>query len=311
MKKSNPLVSVIIPTFERPDSLQRTINSVLNSTYKEVEIIVVDDNNAGDICRRETEEIMNNYLESFKNIKYIKHKANKNGSAARNTGIRSSEGKYIMFLDDDDEFLEKKIEAQVLTLESKDNSWGACYTKYVDLRDGKIVSKSAENQEGNLLINELARNFFVHAGSNLMVRRNVVLEVNGFDESFIRNQDVEFLIRILKKYKIAFVDELGLIVHTRPRKYKITYYELTDHYVDKFRDTIESLEDSDKKVVFRMIGLQLVRNAIENYKIKDVIQFRKNYGLKWISILDYMLHLVYRKFSKKSYGYNLDKLYTR
>ena len=94
-------VSVIITTYKRADMLSRAINSVLNQTYKNIEVIVVDDNGNGSEYRLKTEIIMNKYSQ-IDNLKYIKHKENKNGSAARNTGIREATGDIICFLDDDD-----------------------------------------------------------------------------------------------------------------------------------------------------------------------------------------------------------------
>ena len=83
----NKKVSIIIPTYRRPDTLCRTIDSINNSTYKNVEIIVVDDNNPGDEGRKLTEKVMEPLVEKYSCIHYIKHPQNRNGSAARNTGI--------------------------------------------------------------------------------------------------------------------------------------------------------------------------------------------------------------------------------
>ena len=103
MNKSNtPLVSVIIPTYKRPDYLDRAIDSVLNQTYNNIEIIVVDDNNPNTEGRERTEKIMRRY-ENNPHVIYIKHEYNKNGSAARNTGFKASHGVYLAFLDDDDQ----------------------------------------------------------------------------------------------------------------------------------------------------------------------------------------------------------------
>ena len=102
-----PLVSVIIPTYNRPTYLRRCLESVLNQTYKNIEIFVVDDNNPETEARIETEKIMNEYVNG-KNVTYLKHNFNKNGSAARNTGWKHSSGKYITFLDDDYEIDEKQ-----------------------------------------------------------------------------------------------------------------------------------------------------------------------------------------------------------
>ena len=302
-------VSVIIPTYKRPIYLSRAIDSVLNSTWKNIEIIVVDDNNEGDEYRIETERLMKKYLLKYDNIIYEKHSCNKNGSAARNTGIRRSSGEYIMFLDDDDEFLPKKIETQVHYMETHDFEWGACYTRYLDIKNGKIYAQSAECQEGNLLVNELARNLFVHAGSNLMVRRDVVLEIGGFDEAFLRNQDVEFLVRILKKYKLGFVDELGLKVHLHSRVYKIDYFTLTQQYIERFEKEINSLSEVDKKAVYRMIGLQKIRYAIQKRKIDMMFGFMKENNISFLRLIHYLFHLIWRLVRHKSYSYPMKYLY--
>ena len=104
-----PLVTVVIPTYNRPVYLKRCIDSVLNQTYKRIEIIVVDDNNPDTEARKETEAIIAEFV-SAGQVKYIQHERNKNGSAARNTGWKASHGEYITFLDDDDEIHATKIE---------------------------------------------------------------------------------------------------------------------------------------------------------------------------------------------------------
>lgn len=301
-------VSVIIPTYKRPVTLERTIKSVLNSSYKNVEIIVVDDNNDGDTFRNETEIVMKSLLEENDNIIYIKHEYNKNGSAARNTGINKSTGEYIMFLDDDDEFLKNKIEGQVNYMQEHDDSWGACYTKYFDKRNGKLICTCGETKEGNLLAEELARNLFIHAGSNLMVRREVLDKVGGFDETFRRNQDVEFLVRVLEKYKLGYVDIDGLIVNVHKKNYGIDYFDLTDKYIEKFRPVIDSQQENIKEGIYKMLGLQQIRHALENKNIAKVKKLMNTYHINKISIMKYLIHLTYRVISKKAYGYDMNKL---
>jgi len=306
-----PLVSVIIPTYKRSDTLPRALESVLRSTWKSVEIIVVDDNNNGDEFRKKTEALMSGYVTKYQNIIYLKHEVNKNGSAARNTGIRKASGKYIMFLDDDDEILPLKIEKQVEYLESHDESWGACYTSYSDYKNGKFFSGSAETSEGNLLINELARNLFVHAGSNLMVRHEVVTDLNGFDESFQRNQDVEFLIRLLKKYKLGYANVDGLIVHMHIGKMKLPFYTNTEHYLSRFREDIDALEERDREAVYRMIGLQLIRYAIVKRNFGRISGFKKEYKVSNAEIIRYMNFLALRVIKHKSCSYPMKHLYRK
>lgn len=309
MKNITQLVSVIIPTYKRSEKLPRAINSVLNSTYKNIEIIVVDDNDPDDEYRQQTEVRMTKLYSQDNHVLYIKHECNKNGAAARNTGFRHSKGEFIMFLDDDDEFLPLKIEKQVNCLNESDDSWGACYTRYLDINEkGKIVSKCYESQSGNLLEYELARNLFVHAGSNLMVRRSVVEELNGFDETFLRNQDVEFLVRLLKHYKLRFVDYIGLKVYVHPRKYVIDYVQITENYLKKFSQEIDALPIERANKIYKMIGLQLIRNALEKKQFSTIRRYSTEYGIPLWLIFHYFIHLLNRRVSRRAYGYNMNIL---
>lgn len=301
----NRMVSVIIPTYKRADTLERAVNSVLEQDYSNLEIIVVDDNNPNTEYRAQTEKIMKRF--SNNNIKYIKHKKNKNGSAARNTGIRNADGDFIMFLDDDDEFINNKVKSQVTALEALDRSWGACYTNYIRKKNDKIIAYGAEKREGNLLKEELMRDLFIHAGSNLMIKRNVVQEVGGFDETFQRNQDIEFIVRILMHYKLAYVDEIGLVVHAHENSIgKEKYEKITKDYLKKFGSLIDSLDTKEQTIIYKMINLQLFRNFIttrgKRGKAYKLIRTRK---VNIFLALRYFFHLVSRKISKKSYGFDL------
>ena len=100
-------LTIIIPTYKRSEFLCRAIDSILKNSG-DYEIIVVDDNDEDSTFRRDNEKNLEKYLKNNEII-YLKHKKNKNGAAARNTGIKKARGKYITFLDDDDEFYEDRI----------------------------------------------------------------------------------------------------------------------------------------------------------------------------------------------------------
>ena len=121
-----PAVSVIIPTYNRAEFLRLAITSVLNQTFQDFEIIVVDD-----ASEDHTHEVMNNLND--KRIKYIRHEVNKRVSAARNTGVLHSSGDYIAFLDDDDEWLPSKLQRQVALLEDSTSTCGGVYTLRIDI----------------------------------------------------------------------------------------------------------------------------------------------------------------------------------
>lgn len=303
----NKLVSVIIPTYKRPETLTRSIDSVLAQTYKNVEVIVADDNGIGTEYGLKTAEVMSKYANDGR-VKYVQHENNINGSAARNTGFRASKGDYIMFLDDDDEFMPEKVESQLTRLETLDDTWGACYSNYIRVStDGtKLVSRCKEFAEGDMYFEELRRNFFIAAGSNLMIRRNIFEEVGGFNENFLRNQDVEFLIKILKKYKIARADVVGLKVYVHKKKLKETHEQITQKFIENFKNEINSLDVDKQKEFYRMINLQRFRSFFMKKSTRgEAINLIKNKEVRAIDAIRYFAHLGYRKMFKVSCGFKL------
>lgn len=249
------LVSVVIPTFRRPDKLDRAIDSVLAQTYSEVEVIVVDDNDPDTEGRKLTEELMLKY-EHEPRVKYIKHERNKNGSAARNTGARNSDAEYVAFLDDDDVFYPQKIESQVNVLSRKDSSWGCCYSKFVVEKPNGVTLVSRERREGNLRLDALMREFHIASGSNLLIRKEAFESINGFDESFIRNQDIEFLSRMLESFKIAYSEVLGLKVYLHNNHSQYNGEEVTNQYLERFKSFIDKLNKNERKTFFKHINRQ-------------------------------------------------------
>ena len=200
------LVSVVIPTYKRASTLSNSIQYVLNQTYKNMEIIVVDDNGKGTAEQIDTEKVLEQYIKSGQ-ITYIIHEQNRNGSAARNTGLKASHGEYINFLDDDDKMFPHKIEEQVRRLQNTDNSIGATYCNseiyHIQNITHKLIKKESNvTAEGNLC-REYILGLTQFNTSMIMFKREAVEHINGFDESFTRHQDYEMMIRFFRYYNIV------------------------------------------------------------------------------------------------------------
>ncbi len=287
MENPYPLVSIIIPTYKRPTTLDRAIDSVLNQTYPNVEIVVVDDNNPNTEGRKLTEDKMAPYARNERVI-YIKHEHNKNGSAARNTGARASKGEYIGFLDDDDVFLPRKIESQVDKLNSLSDDWGCCYNNYYTQKAGEKSVRVMEHREGDLYLEALKNNICVNAGSNLLIRRKYFDMINGFDESFKRSQDHEFLVRLLKVCKIAYVEESGLVYSIGTTNVTYDYDAVMAHYLNAFKNDIEALPDKDKKKVYENIHrLRFFHRLRSQHDFKGAMSIIRDGDLSAISAASY------------------------
>lgn len=306
MAEKDILVSVIIPTYTRPVSLKRCIGSVMDQTYKNIEIIVVDDNDPDTDARRETEQIMQTFAD-IHNITYLKHDHNKNGSAARNTGWRHSRGKYITFIDDDDVMAPTRIAKLVECMEQLDDSWGACYTGYRIIKEHGDPQISSETRSGDCYVAALMRTMFICGGSNLFLRKSVVDEVNGFDETFIRNQDIEFLVRVSEIYKLAYVNEVLLTIYQEGVRTERTFAQLesiSEHYLSKFKDRIERLEPKDKERVYAVISLERCRGAFYKKEYRQGLKLLKDNKVKLKYQVKYCKYLIHRKLTGKSYGFD-------
>lgn len=304
--KESPLVSVVIPTYSRPVFLPRCIDSVLGQTYPNIELIVVDDNNPETDARRETEKAMARYKDDQK-ITYLQHEKNRNGSAARNTGWRASKGKYITFLDDDDEIAKDKIEKQVACLESLDDSWGMCYTGYQLIKEHGDYQISSEKRCGDCYIDALMRTMFMGSGSNLLLRKSVVDEICGYDETFQRNQDIEFLTRACEHYKLAYVDEVLLTIYQEGNRAVRSFEQLdgyTRHYLEKFESRINSLEPRDRERVLAVISLDRFRVSLLKKKLISGIKILRENHVKHKYFNRYIRYLLRRKITHESYGFN-------
>lgn len=304
--EDKPLVSIVIPTYNRPSFLTRCIDSVRNQTYDKVEVIVVDDNNPNTEARKETEKIMYNYASDEK-VTYLQHEKNKNGSAARNTGWRQAQGKYITFLDDDDEIAPAKIERQVACLEKLDRSWGACYTSYKIIKEHGANQFSTEKRSGNCYIDALMRTLFMGSGSNLLLRKEVVDKINGYDESFQRNQDIEFMVRVLEQYKLAYVDEMLLTIYQEGFRPQMTFEQMDGyalHYLKKMDDRIKKLNPKDQKRVIAVISLERFRIALYKKKIISGVKILISNKVSIVYIVKYAKYIINRKITNASYGFN-------
>lgn len=241
MKELKNKVSVIIPTYKNRGGLINSVESALKQGDSLLEVLVVDDNAPESEFRRSTEKLMQRY-EGHAKVKYIKHEKNKNGAAARNTGLKHAQGAIIAFLDDDDIFLDNKLMKQVSFLETH-TEFDAVYCL---ARKGKYgCSQRVIEGNGSREILLLQSNFFT---PSLMFKREALEALGGFDETFRRHQDYELLLRFFASgYKIGCVPEVLIEIgvnqgENAPSGQKLE--ELKTYFFTKFESFIQ---DEDKR----------------------------------------------------------------
>lgn len=193
----NPFVSVIIPTYNRADLLVQAIQSVLNQTYGHFELLIIDDNSSDN-----TSEIINTIKDN--RVHYFRLSKNQGAPAARNIGLKKAKGELVAFLDSDDQWLSTKLEKQV-ELFNKEKNVGLVYTgiKIISNQLERIILPSKRGEMGNKL---LIKNY-VGTTSSVLIKKDLLDEVGGFDLTFTSCQDWDLFIRISQKMHFNFIEE--------------------------------------------------------------------------------------------------------
>lgn len=193
------LVSVILPAYNAESFIFDAIDSVLTQTYKNLELIIIDDGSTDN-----TASIISNY----KGIRYL-HQQNSGAATARNHGISVAKGKFIAFIDADDLWLPEKIEEQVNFLNQFEYQWCYCDSYFSWFDSGKSIGRLSSAQgkyHNDVLIPYISGKFSIPLPSTL-IRANVLEEIGCFDESLRTEEHTDLWARIAIKYPIGFIDQ--------------------------------------------------------------------------------------------------------
>lgn len=197
-------VSVVIPTFNRADVLPRAINSVLNQTISDLELIIVDDGSTD-----ETTQVVSSYDDE--RIKYMSFEQNKGANAARTKGIDAARGEYIAFLDSDDEWVDEKLGQQLEALQSTDAAVAYTGIKQVG-EDGSVNTVSVPDKSGDIT-SDLLRGNFIGTYSSIILLAEVLEEVGPPDPELPCWQDWEWYLRLSDENNFVAVTKPLVIRH--------------------------------------------------------------------------------------------------
>lgn len=235
---AKPLVSLIIPTYNRPDPLADALDSIAKQTFKNIEVIVVNDGGCN------VQNVIDAAAENI-DIKYICHQKNKGLPAARNTGVRKARGKYITYLDDDDILYPAHIHTLVDFLETTEYrvAYADAYRVLQEKRGGDYITLSKEiyySQDFN-------RDYFLVASYiavQTIMHEKACLEKTGyFDESLTTHEDLDMWIRLSHNYEFAHIPEVtsefkekndGISVTSSDKLRRLTNLELLYKRYDKW-----------------------------------------------------------------------------
>jgi glycosyltransferase involved in cell wall biosynthesis len=192
-----PVLTIIIPTYNRADFLRESIRSVFSQTFSDYELIVVDDGSSD-----HTEDV----VREFPKIRYVACRENSGVSHARNLGIKLAGGRYVCFLDSDDLWIKNKLEVQISWMEAHADCQ-VCYTDEIWIRKGVRVNPMNKHRKysGDIFSHSLP--LCIVSPSSVLMRSSLFDEVGLFDEGLPACEDYDLWLRISLKYPVHYIEE--------------------------------------------------------------------------------------------------------
>jgi glycosyltransferase involved in cell wall biosynthesis len=278
-----PLVSVIIPTHNRSDALVRALTSLKKQTYTNLEAVIIDDASSDDTQSKV------GLFEAHLRILYFRNNENQGASRTRNIGLQKATGEYFALLDDDDEFLETKIEVQLKTaLSLKEKAFILCN----GLIMGKVAPYAYDLNKPSGFVS-WGKGFFpvkckLPPPSSWFFHRELVDKIGYFDEAMSRWEDIDYCMRLMAEYPVYMINELLVKWHTSansltgmsPEDIKARKYFLGKHFdwIRRDRDYLYKfywrLGKDLKKLGKTADAAQYFRNAffVKPYKFEALVQ---------------------------------------
>jgi len=242
-----PLISVIIPTYNRAALLPRAVKSVLDQTHRNIEVIVVDD------CSTDsTDEVVKSIVDE--RLKYVRLERNSGGSAARNKGVEIAQGEYIAFLDSDDEWLPQKLERQLAVFRAGPKDLGLVYCG-LDWIGGIDDGHQAWPRARGRVFRKQLFDDHILGTPTWLIRRSCLHDprVGLFDEDMPSRQDYDMSLRIARVYRVDYVDEI--MVHVYFDSENRTTDDLAGRIEGSLRvlEKIEGMLDSGSPITRRRV----------------------------------------------------------
>jgi glycosyltransferase involved in cell wall biosynthesis len=250
-QNSNPLVSVITPTFNRAHILPRAVKSMLQQTHSNFELIIIDDCSSDN-----TREVIEELMQSDKRIHFIQLDRNQGASAARNMGLNAAKGDYITFIDSDDEYDSRKIERQLTKfLESTDEQLGVVTCGRKDFRKGVAYNEWVPTINTNVLSN-LFNDKRMGAGTPfLMVTKDVLQSGVRFDTNINVVEDFDFVVQsLMNGFTFDVMSEPLVYVHHDEEERNFNYergFKAREYLYKKYNSYLKAHSDQRKAFLMK------------------------------------------------------------
>ncbi|MCZ8372449.1 glycosyltransferase [Phocaeicola sp. KGMB11183] len=209
----NELISVIITTYKREmPILKRAIDSIINQSYQEIEVLIINDFYP---YKEQIDKLINSFNEINFTIQVFHNSQNKGACYSRNIGIKNAQGKYIAFLDDDDEWKSEKLQEQYsLMKENTAMVYCSGLNIYVNGKTSEMTFIKGYPKEKQL--EKLLSCNYMGGCSFPLIKTDILRKLEGFDESLPSSQDFDLWIRITETYNVSFINKPLVLYHIMP-----------------------------------------------------------------------------------------------
>jgi glycosyltransferase involved in cell wall biosynthesis len=205
--KTKPFFTIIIPTYNRADFLKIALGSVLSQTFRDWELIIIDDGST-DSTKAFVETCTRSQVTSHKSqerIKYV-YQENKGPAAARNRGLRAAQGEYICFLDSDDRFFRNKLQITADYIQ-RNSEYKIFHSEEIWYRRGKILPQKGYHKKPAGHVFGQALRLCSISISTAAIQKNLFTEIGDFDEKLPACEDYDFWLRATAKYPVFLIPE--------------------------------------------------------------------------------------------------------
>lgn len=266
------MVSCVIPTYKRSETLVEAIKSVLSQSYSKIEVIIVDDNEPNDSYSLEVQRNLKCIGDN--RVKYIQQTKHKNGAAARNLGIISSVGEFIAFLDDDDLWMPNKIEMQVNFLNDHPEIDGTS-TYYTHFLDGKPIRHCPKYNCVDIHKKVLGREVAVFTSTILL--RKIAIEQSGyFDESLQRHQDLQLILDFLFCHSLEVIPDylVNMSMDLSENRVKTSrLIEIKQRFFDVAKRHFDKYDRRLKRDLYAAHYFEIVFSALKTKQFRAAIKY--------------------------------------
>lgn len=255
-----PQISVIIPVYNGEENIPVSLNSLMEQTFSNFEVVIIDDGSTDS-----TAKVIEKYLKNDKRIKYI-YQENAGVAMARNKGLENATGKYISFLDADDYYDKTFLDKMYSKITKSD--YDVCYCSYNIITPNKSFKKSSTYKQGNILVDYILGKVAIHT-TGWMIKKELLQEKNiAFPDGISWGEDFEFFCKVLASTnKVTYVSE-----HLTNYHLNFSETQLSSFSLDK--------ADKDYESINRLLNdptintSKIINNALIEYRLPALITYR-------------------------------------